>query len=52
MQFQYRQIIHSLPLHWKETIKQFARNLNKLHIQDHHLIKYGTIYNGFANKTV
>ena len=45
MQFQYRQIIHALPQHWKETIKQFAGNLNKLYIQDHHLIKYNTIYN-------
>ena len=39
MQFQYRQIIHALPQHWKETIKQFAGNLNNLYIQDHHLIK-------------
>ena len=45
MQFQYRQIIHALPQHWKETIKQFARNLNNLYIQDHHLIKCNTIYN-------
>ena len=39
MQFQYRQIIHALPQHWKETIKHFARNLNKLYIHEHHLIK-------------
>ena len=45
MQFQYRQIIHALPQHWKETIKQFAGNLNNLYIQDHHLIKCNTIYN-------
>ena len=45
MQFQYRQIIHALPQHWKETIKQFARNLNNLYIKDHHLIKCNTIYN-------
>ena len=45
MQFQYRQIIHALRQHWKETIKQFARNLKKLYIQDHHLIKCNTIYN-------
>ena len=45
MQFQYRQIIHALPQHWKETIKQFARNLNNLYIQDHRLIKCNTIYN-------
>ena len=45
MLFQYRQIIHDLPQHWKETIKQFAKNLNNLYIQDHHLIKYNTIYN-------
>ena len=46
MQFQDRQIIHALPQHWKETIKQFAGNLNKLYIQqNHHLIKYNTIYN-------
>ena len=45
MQFQYRQIIHALPQHWKETIKQFAGNLNNLYIQDHHLIKCNAIYN-------
>ena len=45
MQFQYRQIIHAFPQHWKETIKQCARNLNNLYIQDHHLIKCNTIYN-------
>ena len=44
-QFQYRQIIHALPQHWKETIKQFAGNLNNLYIQNHHLIKCNTIYN-------
>ena len=38
MQFEYRQIIHALPKHWKETIKQFAGNLDNLYIQDHHLI--------------
>ena len=42
MQFQYRQIIHALPQHWKETIKQFAGNL---YIQNHHLVKCNTIYN-------
>ena len=45
MQFQYQQIIHALPQHWKEIIKQFAGNLNNLYIQDHHLIKCNTIYN-------
>ena len=45
MQFQYWQIIHALPQHWKETMKQFSENLNKLYIQDHHLIKCNTIYN-------
>ena len=45
MQFQYRQIIHALPQHWKETIKQFPGNLNNLYIQDHHLIKCNTNYN-------
>ena len=45
MQFQYRKIIHALPQHWKEIIKQFAGNLNSLYIQDHHLIKCNTIYN-------
>ena len=45
MQFQYWQIIHALPQHWKEIIKQFAGNLNNLYIQDHHLIKCNTIYN-------
>ena len=45
MEFQYQQIIHALPQHWKETIKQFAGNLNNLYIQDHHLIKCNTIYN-------
>ena len=45
MQFQYWEIIHALPQYWKETIKQFARNLNNLYIQDHHLIKCNMIYN-------
>ena len=45
MQFQYRDIIHALPQHWKETIKQFAENINTLYIPDHHLIKSSTIYN-------
>ena len=45
MQFQQRQIIHTLPQHWKETTKQFAGNLNNLYIQDHYLIKCNTIYN-------
>ena len=44
MQFQYLQIIHVLPQHWKESINNFARNLNNLYIQDHHLIKRNTIY--------
>ena len=45
MQFQYRQIIHALPQHGKETMKQFAGNLYKFYIQYHHLIKCNTIYN-------
>ena len=45
MQLQYRQIIHALSQHWNEIIKQFAGNLNNLYIQDHHVIKYSTIYN-------
>ena len=45
MQFQYQQIIHALPQHWKETIKHFAGNLNNLYIQDYNLIKCNTIYN-------
>ena len=45
MQFQYQQIVHALPEHWKETIKHFARNLNNLYVQDHHLIRCNTIYN-------
>ena len=45
MQFQYLQIIHDLLQHWKETINQFAGNLNNFYIQDHHLIKCNTIYN-------
>ena len=45
MRFQYRQIIHALPQHWKETIKEFAGNLENLYIQDHHLIKCNSIYN-------
>ena len=44
MQFQYLQIIHALPQHWKESLNNFAGNLNNLYIQDHHLIKYNTIY--------
>ena len=44
MQFQYRQIIHALQQHWKETMEQFAGNLNNVYIQDHHLIKCNTIY--------
>ena len=45
MQFQYWQIILALPQHWKETMKQYAGNLNNLYIQDYHLIKCNTIYN-------
>ena len=45
MEFQYQQIIDSLPQHWKETIKHFARKLNSFYIQDHHLIKCSTIFN-------
>ena len=45
MQFQYRQIALVLPQHWKETIKQFAGNLNNLYIQDYDLKKCSTIYN-------
>ena len=37
MQFQYWQIIHALPQHWKEIVKQFSGNFNNLYIQDHHL---------------
>ena len=44
MQFQYLQTIHALPQHWKESINNFAKNLNKLYIQDHPLIKCNTIY--------
>ena len=45
VQFQYRQIIHALPQHWKETIKQLTGHLNKLYIKDHHLIKCNMVYN-------
>ena len=44
MHFEYMQIIHALPQHWKESINNFARNLNNLYIQDHHLIKCNMIY--------
>ena len=44
MQFQYLQIIHALPQHWKESMNHFAGNLNNLCIQDHHLIKCNKIY--------
>ena len=44
VQFQYRQIIHAVPQHWKETIKQLTGHLNKLYIQDHHLIKCNMVY--------
>ena len=44
MQFQYLQIIHALTQHWKKSLNNFAGNLNNLYIQDHHLIKYNTIY--------
>ena len=44
MQFQYLQIIHALPQHWKESINNFAGNLNNLYIQDQHLIRCDTIY--------
>ena len=44
MQFQYLQIMHALPQHWKESINNFAGNLNNLYIQDHHLINCNTIY--------
>ena len=42
--FQYLQIIYALPQRRKESINNFARNLNNLYIQDHHLIKCNTIY--------
>ena len=45
MQLQYQQIIQALPQHRKETIKQFAGNLNKLYIQDYRLIECNTTYN-------
>ena len=45
MQFQYHQIIHALPQHRKETIKQFAGNLDNLYMQDHHFIRCNTINN-------
>ena len=32
MQFQYLQIMHALPQHWKESINNFAGNLNNLYI--------------------
>ena len=41
---QNQQIIHTLPQHWEETIKQFAGNSSDLYIQDHHLIKCNTVY--------
>ena len=44
MQFQYLQIIHALPQQCKESINNFAGNLNNLYIQHHHLIKCNTIY--------
>ena len=33
VRYQYRQIKHALPQHWKETIKQFAENLSNLYMQ-------------------
>ena len=51
MQFQYLQIMHALSQHWKESINNFAGNLNKLYIQDHHLIKCNTIYSLEKPKT-
>ena len=51
MQFQYLQIIHALSQHWKESINNFAGNLNELYIQDHHLIKCNTIYSLEKPKT-
>ena len=44
MQFQYMQIVHALPQHWKESTNHFAGHLNNLYIQDHHLIKCNIIY--------
>ena len=44
MQFQYLQVIHALPQHWKESMNNFAGNLSNLYIQDHHLIKCNTTY--------
>ena len=38
------EIIHAVPQHWKESINNFAGNLNNLCIQDHHLINCSTIY--------
>ena len=45
MQFQCRQIKHAIPQLWKDSIKNFARNLSNLSIQDHHLIKCHRILN-------
>ena len=44
VQFQYLQIIHALPQHWKESMNNFAGNLNNLYIQDHHLIRCNMIH--------
>ena len=33
------QIIHALPISWKETLRNYTESINNLVIQDHHLIK-------------
>ena len=33
------QIIHALPISWKEILRNYTESINNLVIQDHHLIK-------------
>ena len=45
IQFQCWQNMHGIPELWKDNIKNFARNVSKLSIQDHNLIKCHRILN-------
>ena len=44
-QFRLKNNKHAIPQLWKDNIKNFARNLNNLSIQDHYLIKCNRILN-------
>ena len=39
LQFIYNQIIHSIPISWKDALVGNLENIKNLVFQDHHLIK-------------